>query len=84
MPFEGKYCWQIATMGYLSENSPPPLPPPPPLKCLILPYDHSQLACDVWTNVFWETSQPEVRLQVVGAPCLLGTLPPVLLGVWYR
>ena len=30
MPFEGKYCWQIATMGYLSENSPPPLPPPPP------------------------------------------------------
>ena len=52
MPFEGKHCWQIAAMGYLSENS-----HLPPLKCLILPYDHSQLACDVWTYVFWETSQ---------------------------
>ena len=33
------------------------LPHPCPLKGLILPYDHSQLACDVWTYVFWETSQ---------------------------
>ena len=33
------------------------LPRPYPLKGLILPYDHSQLACDVWTYVFWETSQ---------------------------
>ena len=65
-------------------NPPPPLPS---LKSWILPYDHTQtghkMSSNVSTNVCWETSQ-EVWLQVVGAPCWLGTLPSVLLGVRNR
>ena len=38
---------------------------------------------NLWTYVCWEMSQ-QVRLQVVGAPCWLGTLPSVLLGVRNR
>ena len=39
-----------------------------------------KLASKVCTYVCWETS----KLQVVGAPCWLGTLPSVLLGVRNR
>ena len=61
------------------------IPPLLSLKSWILPYDHTQtghkqVSSNVSTNVCWETSQ-EVWLQVVGAPCWLGTLPSVLLGV---
>ena len=41
------------------------------------------MAFNVWTYVCWETSQ-QVRLQVIGAPCWLGTFPSVLLRVRNR
>ena len=54
----------------------PPTLPPPPWRAEFCRLTTPKLAINVWTYICWETSQ-YIRLQVEGAPCLLGTLPLV-------
>ena len=76
----GDLMFRIAGMCYLTNLFAPSPPPPAYWRTEFCPMTTPKLVLDIRLQ---KTSQ-SVRLNVVGAPCWLGTLPSVLLGVWNR